>query len=81
MAEASDRTGALYQSLVDSGCGKSLIRQFMAVAEEGKEAEALPLLKRYRRSLLDCYHAQQKKLDCLDYLVYQIEKQANKTQA
>lgn len=79
MAEASDRTGALYQNLVDAGCGKTLIRQFMALAEEGKEAEALALLKRHRRALLDCCHAEQKKLDCLDYLVYQIEKQANKT--
>jgi len=48
----------------------------MALAEQGKTREALVLLAGHRKTLLDCCHAQQKKLDCLDYLVYRMEKEA-----
>ena len=36
--------------------------------------EALRLLTAHRRHLLDTLHQEQKRIDCLDYLVYQMRK-------
>lgn len=74
MAEASDNWGILYQNLIDAGCGEPLSEQVLGLIATEKSAESLALLKKHRRSLLDQYHAEQRKLDCLDYLVYQMEK-------
>ena len=34
----------------------------------------LRLLNQHRRLLLDAMHREQKRIDCLDYLLYQIRK-------
>ena len=36
--------------------------------------ELLRLLSDHRRHLLDCLHREERRIDCLDYLVYQLEK-------
>lgn len=46
----------------------------MALDREKRIAEMKRILARHRRTLLDTIHADQKKIDCLDYLVYQMEK-------
>ena len=33
------------------------------------------VLSRYRKSLLDAVHQNEKRIDCLDYLLYSLEKQ------
>lgn len=68
---------AVTQNLMDAGCGEDLIRQFWALAAAGKRRECLALLARHRRRLLDGCHAQQRKIDCLDYLVYQFKQESN----
>lgn len=52
----------------DAGCDNELIDQFMDLLKTGKKEEGLSLLAKHRRFLPDCYHADQKKIDCLDYL-------------
>ena len=47
--------------------------------ESGKMAEGLKLLAVHRRSLLNHLHEEQKRIDCLDYLVWQMEKPKGKT--
>ena len=32
------------------------------------------MLSDHRRHLLDCLHREERRIDCLDYLVYQLEK-------
>ena len=32
------------------------------------------MLSDHRRHLLDCLHQEERRIDCLDYLVYQLEK-------
>ncbi len=61
-------------NLVDAGCNNEQIEQFMSLLEQGREKEGLALLAKHRKHLLDCYHAEQKKIDCLDYLVYTMGK-------
>ena len=47
----------------------------MALAQEKKTAELMRVLSRHRRTLLDTLHQSEKRIDCLDYLVYTLEKQ------
>lgn len=36
------------------------------------EETKLVLLEKHRKKLLDAVHENQKKIDCLDYLIYQV---------
>lgn len=65
---------AIIQNLRDAGCDGDTITAFVADIHEQKIAEGLKLLAAHRRSLLDDLHKEQKRIDCLDYLVYKIEK-------
>ncbi len=67
---------ALIQNLKDAGCTPEFIKQF-TLDRCGSE-ERLQLLQRHRAKLLSDVHAKEKQIDCLDYLVYQIQK--SKTQ-
>lgn len=70
-------TEAIIQNLKDAGCDYETIENFMADLQKGKEANGLKRLAAHRKNLLDSLHREQKCIDCLDYLVYQM-KEANK---
>ena len=65
---------AVIQNLKDAGCGGDCVEQFLSLEEEGKTQEQLELLSVQRRQLLDRVHEEERRITCLDYLVYQIEK-------
>ena len=75
MAQALDTLGILHQNLVDAGCDEKTIEQCMDLAKEQKRADILPLLSRHRTVLLNTVHTGQKQIDCLDFLVYSVEKE------
>lgn len=75
-----DEKQTLIQNLTDAGCDAALKERFVALVEQGRRAEALTLLTQHRESLLKRCHAAEKKIDCLDYLVYQMEENAKKRQ-
>lgn len=74
MAEASDTWGILYQNLIDAGCGEKLVLECMSLARAGRRTELLRLLSEHRENLLCIVHENQKRIDCLDFLVYRISK-------
>ena len=74
MSDASDTMGILHQNLVDAGCSKDLIETCMELAKANKWKRLLPLLAKQRINLLDSVHDGQKQIDCLDFLVYRINK-------
>jgi len=74
MSEASDSMGILHQNLIDAGCSKDLIETCMDLAKANKWKRLLPLLAKQRINLLDSVHDGQKQIDCLDFLVYSINK-------
>ncbi len=74
MAEASDTMGILHQNLIDAGCSEDLIRSCMELAKENQWERILSLLSKQRSNLLDSVHDGQKQIDCLDFLVYSINK-------
>ena len=59
---------ALLDNLEDAGCNSQFLEQ------SGQYREQLRLLSDHRRRLLDCLHQEERRIDRLDYLVYQLEK-------
>lgn len=74
MAQANDDRQILYQNLLDAGCSGTLMEECMQLAEQGNYAATLQRLSIQRNNLLDEIHSGQDALDCLDYLIYQIQK-------
>ena len=74
MAEASDVWGILYQNLIDAGCNQETARQCMSLAKGKKADDLLRQLSHHRTKLLETVHLHQKKIDCLDFLIYKIKK-------
>lgn len=62
-----------HMNLRDAGCNEALIAELDALPSTCAQ---LCRLKAYRRDLLDNIHAEQKKLECLDYLIYQLRREA-----
>lgn len=62
------------QNLKDAGCGKDVIDSFMGCYRSRETVRGLRLLSDHRQSLLDQLHAEQKRIDCLDYLIYQLKQ-------
>lgn len=65
---------AIIQNLKDAGCDSETIENFMADLQKGKEAKGLKRLAVHRKNLLDSLHREQKCIDCLDYLIYQMKE-------
>ncbi len=74
MAEISDKYGSVRQNLIDAGCDDQTTESCMACFNEGDMAKMLPALATHRQALLDELHKEQKRIDCLDYLVYTIQR-------
>lgn len=66
---------AIIQNLKDCGCGAETIEAFVEDIRKEKYSEGLKLLAAHRRTLLDDLHNEQKRIDCLDCLVYKMEKE------
>ncbi len=66
---------SIIQNLKDSGCGAEIIEAFVENLRKEKYSEGLKLLAAHRRTLLDKLHKEQKQIDCLDYLVYKMQKE------
>lgn len=65
----------LIRNLKDAGCSPKLMKAYLDYGERGCDKMQLCLLAKQRAILLDRIHREQKKLDCLDYLAYQLKKQ------
>ena len=65
---------ALYDNLTDAQCSEELRARCAVLAACGQTAQMVALLRGHRKELLQQIHAQQKALDCLDYLIFQAEK-------
>lgn len=65
---------AVIQNLEDAGCSAEFIQKYLEISDSGGTSVRLRLLESQRKELLGQLHAQQRKLDCLDYLRYQLQK-------
>ena len=62
---------AIIQNLRDAGCDEGTVEQFL----HSQRCQQLKLLAVHRKKLLDRVHLEQRRIDCLDYLVWQLQKQ------
>ncbi len=64
----------MIQNMKDAGCDDACIQEFLEEYRQGAKKKCDMVLSRHRRELLDQLHQEQKKIDCLDYLSYQIQR-------
>lgn len=64
---------AVIQNLEDAGCENEMIQDFLGCLETGQQERQLALLKHHRERLLGRVHKDEKRISCLDYLIYQIQ--------
>lgn len=76
---------AVIQNLEDAGCGRDIVEGCISCMEQGKKKELLEQLEEHRAGLLNRLHKakllsgnefclEEKQIDNLDYLVYQIKR-------
>ena len=65
---------AVVQNLKDAGCAPEIIECCISCMEQGKKLELLKRLEEHRMHLLHKVHEEEKHIDCLDFLVYQIRR-------
>lgn len=65
---------AVVQNLEDAGCAPDIIECCMDCMEQGNRSELLKRLEEHRVCLLHKVHEEERRIDCLDYLVYQIRR-------
>ncbi len=70
-----DSRKAIEQNLKDAGCDAQMIEECLECLAKGKIREELRQLERHRGLLLERLHVEQKKIDCLDYLIYTTKRQ------
>ena len=66
------------QNLKDAGCTDKMVEKFMALQDSEGEEQQLRLLSGHRKHLLEKLHRDERRIDCLDYLIYQMEKKKMK---
>lgn len=61
------------QNLKDAGCTDEMVEKFMALQDSDDEEQQIQLLSGHRKHLLEKLHREEKRIDCLDYLLYQMQ--------
>lgn len=64
----------IIRNLLDVGCSEDMISAFMKCRKAGNDEESFRMLRGQRKCLLDEVHRGEKKISCLDYLIYQIKR-------
>lgn len=59
--------------LIYAGCGAETLEKYRALEGSGDRAGQLRLLAEQRRALLERVHADEKRIEYLDYLTYRLE--------
>ena len=64
----------ILQNLKDAACPNEFIEEFFKMKEFGSSKQLIQLLYKHKACLLDGLHESQKKVDCLDYLIFKINQ-------
>ena len=62
------------QNRKDAGCTDEMVEKFMALRGSDDEEQQIRLLSDHRKHLLEKLHREEKRIDCLDYLLYQMQR-------
>ncbi|MEY8332078.1 hypothetical protein AALB53_03005 [Lachnospiraceae bacterium 47-T17] len=64
----------MIQNLKDAGCSARTIEKVCRLYGSGQVRDAIKALRKHRCGLMDSLHKSQERVDCLDFLVWQMEK-------
>lgn len=64
----------ILQNLKDAGCDSNITDNIIALIKTGDRMPVLNLLAKYRKQLLISLHEDQKKIDCLDFLIFNLNQ-------
>lgn len=70
-----DKKEAIIQNLQDAGCNQKIIDEILDLLDKKQIDKIFILLSKYRSSLLESLHKNQKEIDILDYLIVDLKKQ------
>lgn len=73
-----DNVDTVERNLKDAGCDETLVKEFIKLIKTGERKRQLRMLEKHRSNLLEEIHKNEKKIECLDYLVCQMEKKMGK---
>jgi len=79
VTESDRETVLLLRNLKDAGCDTATSKQFLALKREGKFNEQRRLLRKQRKLLLQTVHENQERIDCLDFLLYSMDRNETET--
>lgn len=71
---------SLRQNLIDADCDLDLINEILLDYKDENLDQMMKRLKEYRFTLLERVRFQQKKLDCLDYLIFLLRKRGEENE-
>ncbi len=75
ITETSNRYAEIYQNLKDAGCDDKTIEKCMTLVRSCSYEGLIPILLGHRKTLLRTVRIGQRQIDCLDYLIYKIQKE------
>lgn len=62
------------ECLESLGCSRETAEQFFVLEQENRICEQIRLLNRERKNRMDDLHEAQKKVDCIDYIIRELEQ-------
>ena len=74
MPDYRNQKDCFIQNLKDAGCQQSMIKKCEQLKDNQDLHHLMQILTQHRNYLLDQLHQSQSQIDCLDYLIYQINK-------
>ena len=74
MPDALNKEELLLQNLKDAGCDEKLIKICVDFIQEEKTEELKKILSSHKNKMMKDIRTKQKEVDCLDYLLYSLEK-------
>ena len=74
MAQTEDTEGKLYQNLIDAGCSEAEADKYLTLAKRDEWNKLCTALAKQKTVLLTTLHKSEKQIDCLDFIVYEINK-------
>lgn len=68
----------IIQCMSDCGCDAVQTEEFLAIKENCCTESCIRYLKRHRKQLMEQIHRMGHQVDCVDYIIRELEKEAGK---
>jgi len=69
----NDENFLMRRNLTDAGLPEAEITEVLSLLGEGRDIAVRRILARHRTNLLNTVHENQTRIDCLDYLIYDMD--------